>query len=125
MEPWSRCSERAWYRRPSMARVLLWSVWLALASAACSSPVTQLVVVVRSDLPPSDLAEVSVGVIPGEPFTSAPATQHFDIATCKHLPHFGPFFGLTSLLHSCPPVSIPQTWLQCWLLMAKDYRYAN
>ena len=84
MEPWSRCSERAWYRRPSMARVLLWSVWLALASAACSSPVTQLVVVVRSDLPPSDLAEVSVGVIPGEPFTSAPATQHFDIATGQY-----------------------------------------
>ena len=59
------CSARA---------VLAASALLALAVAACT-PVTQLLVVVRTDLPAEDVAEVHIAVVPGEPFTSAPTTR--------------------------------------------------
>jgi hypothetical protein len=47
---------------------------LALTATACT-PVTQLLVVVRSDLPPEDVAEVHIAVVPGEPFSSPPTTR--------------------------------------------------
>lgn len=51
---------------------------LALLSAAIATactPVTQLLVVVRSDLPADDIAEVHIAVVPGEPFEAAPTTR--------------------------------------------------
>lgn len=57
-------------RRGTMIALLL--AWLA----SCSQPVTQLTVIVRSDLDAADLAEIDVEVRPGEPFTSDPTATH-------------------------------------------------
>lgn len=73
----SRAAPSAGSLLGSAAPMLRALLALALLSTACAAPPTQLVVVVRSDLPAADLAEVRVDVIPGEPFTAAPSTQTF------------------------------------------------
>jgi hypothetical protein len=51
---------------------------VATLAIGCS-PVTQLLVVVRSDLPADDIAEVQVAVVAGEPFDGAPTTRQVPI----------------------------------------------
>ncbi len=59
---------------------LAWCPLVAIAALVATlalgcSPVTQLLVVVRSDLPASDIVEVHIAVVAGEPFTSEPTTR--------------------------------------------------
>ena len=51
---------------------------VATLAIGCS-PVTQLLVVVRSDLPADDIAEVQVAVVAGEPLDGAPTTRQVPI----------------------------------------------
>lgn len=54
-------------------------VGLAFLAASCAGQPTQLVVIVRSDLPAEDIVEVRTFVVPGEPFTAAPSTRSFPV----------------------------------------------
>lgn len=59
----------------SAGSALLLSATLALVPG-CPEPVTQLSVIVRSDLDPADLADLDVEVRPGEPFAAEPTATH-------------------------------------------------